>query len=601
TNGMTYNVTVAGGTATVTLSKAAGVSAANAQTLVNGIAYQNTNTDVPTAGNRVFSLTEIRDTGGTANGGTDTTALAGISSTVNVVAVNDAAVLSSATVGLTETNAALSTSGTLTISDVDSAQTFVAQTNTAGTYGTFSIDAAGAWSWTANSALNNLAAGQTVSDTFTVASADGTTTTVQVSVTGTNDAAVLSSSTILLTKNDAPLSASGQLAVSDVDSPQSFVPQTNVSGTYGTFSIDAAGAWTFTGNAAVDALTAGQTVSETFTVVSADGTASTVSVSITRAARDSVVISTASGPTSSTPVVAPDTPQPAPVVGDVPTPGLAGALPLKLPVDVTVPAANVTGGMGGAGATAGAFTAPGMPDLNALPPTAAGPAEGELSGFPVARLSVLEAAKQLETSLTPAAAAEPRFFGDTHRLFVYQGIPNMRLFGDGAGSVRVPEDAFAHTDPAAVVHLDARLANGQPLPAWLRFEGLRGTFSGQPPQGLEGTLHIEVVARDTDGREARTQFVLQVEELRAESGDRPLAGDLELGLDVDKQEAEKQRAAQRQPAQPREAAKPVKQPGEAKPQAAMPFSEQMKAAKETRDPLLERIAKAFSNTFRTPR
>ena len=74
-----------------------------------------------------------------------------------------------------------------------------------------SIDIAspGAWSYTAGSALNNLAAGQTVSDTFTVAAADGTTSTVQVSITGTNDAAVLSSATAALTETDAVLSTSG--------------------------------------------------------------------------------------------------------------------------------------------------------------------------------------------------------------------------------------------------------------------------------------------------------------------------------------------------------------------------------------------------------
>ena len=78
---------------------------------------------------------------------------------------------------LTETNAAadISTSGTLTISDVDSPATFVAQAGTAGSYGTFAIDAAGAWTYTASSAHNEFVAGTTYTDTFTVASADGTT------------------------------------------------------------------------------------------------------------------------------------------------------------------------------------------------------------------------------------------------------------------------------------------------------------------------------------------------------------------------------------------------------------------------------------------
>src|SRR3979490_2721220 len=191
---------------------------------------------------------------------------------VTINGTNDAAVLSSATVALSETNAALTAGGTLTISDVDSAQTFVAQTNVAGANGTFSIAANGAWTYTANSAFNNLNVGQSVSDTFTVASADGTTSTVQVTINGTNDAAVLSSATVALAETNAPLTTGGTLTVSDVDHAQSFVSQTNVAGTNGTFSIAANGAWTYTANSAFDNLNVGQSVSDTFTVASADGT-----------------------------------------------------------------------------------------------------------------------------------------------------------------------------------------------------------------------------------------------------------------------------------------------------------------------------------------
>ena len=48
-----------------------------------------------------------------------------------------------------------------------------------------------------------------VSDTFTVSSADGTTTTVQVTISGTNDAAVLSSATVALAETNAPLTTGG--------------------------------------------------------------------------------------------------------------------------------------------------------------------------------------------------------------------------------------------------------------------------------------------------------------------------------------------------------------------------------------------------------
>src|SRR5204862_430823 len=66
---------------------------------------------------------------------------------IDILGTNDAAVLSSASVNLTEgdTAADISTSGTLTISDVDSPATFQAQSGVAGNYGHFSINSAGAW------------------------------------------------------------------------------------------------------------------------------------------------------------------------------------------------------------------------------------------------------------------------------------------------------------------------------------------------------------------------------------------------------------------------------------------------------------------------
>jgi VCBS repeat-containing protein len=100
-------------------------------------------------------------------------------------------VLSADVSNLTETDTAgdISTAGMLTISDVDSPASFVAQAGTIGSYGTFAIDAAGAWTYTASSAHNEFAAGATYTDTFSVASADGTLSSVTINILGTNDAA----------------------------------------------------------------------------------------------------------------------------------------------------------------------------------------------------------------------------------------------------------------------------------------------------------------------------------------------------------------------------------------------------------------------------
>ncbi|MGC2048804.1 MAG: VCBS domain-containing protein, partial [Gallionella sp.] len=199
---------------------------------------------------------------------------------VAISGTNDAAILSSAAVTLDETNTPLSATGTLTISDVDSPQTFAAKKKIAGLYGSLSIDSNGRWKYVTNSALDELKEGQAVTDSFTVTSSDGTNTTVQVTINGTNDPAVLGSPRVPLKETNEPLKASGKVSIRDVDSPETFVAQSNVKGKNGTFSIDSGGAWTYVANSAFAELNAGQSVSDTFTVSSADGTQTTVKSTI---------------------------------------------------------------------------------------------------------------------------------------------------------------------------------------------------------------------------------------------------------------------------------------------------------------------------------
>ena len=204
--------------------------------------------------------------------------------TINILGTNDAAVLSADVSDLSETDTAgdISTSGTLTISDVDSPASFVAQAGTAGSYGTFAIDSAGAWTYTANSEHNEFEDGTTYTDTFAVASADGTTTSVTINILGTNDAAVLSADVSNLTETDTAgdISTAGMLTISDVDSPASFVAQAGTIGSYGTFAIDNAGAWTYTANSEHNEFEDGTTYTDTFAVASADGTTTSVTINI---------------------------------------------------------------------------------------------------------------------------------------------------------------------------------------------------------------------------------------------------------------------------------------------------------------------------------
>ncbi|AZE09767.1 T1SS secreted agglutinin RTX [Pseudomonas chlororaphis subsp. aureofaciens] len=202
--------------------------------------------------------------------------------TITVTGTNDAAVLSSASVTLSETNAPLTTGGSLTVSDIDSPESFQAQIDTAGNYGKFSIGTGGAWTYIADSAHNEFAAGTTYTDTFAVSSADGTLTSVTVHILGTNDAAVLSADIANLTETNAAvdISTAGTLTISDVDSAATFIAQTDTAGNYGKFSIDTSGAWTYVADSAHNEFAASTTYTDTFAVSSADGTLTSVTVHI---------------------------------------------------------------------------------------------------------------------------------------------------------------------------------------------------------------------------------------------------------------------------------------------------------------------------------
>jgi len=247
-----------------------------------------------------------------------------------------------------------------------------------------------------------------------------------------------------------------------------------------------------------------------------------------------------------------------------------------------------------AGAASIADRAMSLPDLNALPATAAGPAD--LAGFQLERMPLAEA-------MRVNALSDSSFVIGGQVLFVYHGIPDMQLLTDGSGFIRIPQDAFAHTDATAIVHLEARFANGLPLPSWLKFEGTGGTFRGVPPEGLLGFLDIEVIARDTDGREAHTRFNLELADLQTAEGRPADLPDLSLGLDVDGKEREKARreaagraVEARQPVQPKAGAdgKPGKQP-------AASFTDQLRGAKAARDPLLDRITGSSTGSSRDRR
>ncbi|WP_279388675.1 cadherin-like domain-containing protein [Pseudodesulfovibrio tunisiensis] len=83
----------------------------------------------------------------------------------------------------------LTVSGDLDAEDVDSSALFQQETQN-GTYGSFSVDANGFWTYTADNgqaAIQQLGVGQSLTERFTVRTADGTEQSVEVTIAGTND------------------------------------------------------------------------------------------------------------------------------------------------------------------------------------------------------------------------------------------------------------------------------------------------------------------------------------------------------------------------------------------------------------------------------
>ena len=182
-------------------------------------------------------------------------------------------------------------SGKLTVTDVEAGQsTFKAPAAASlkGTYGSFTFNAStGQWTYAldnSRAATQGLAQGVKVHDTLTVTSADGTATkTIDVTITGSNDAATITASgqqdTAVVeaggVANGTPgdPTASGKLTVTDVEAGQSTFKApaaASLLGTYGSFTFNAStGQWTYTldnARAATQGLAQGTVVHDTLTV-----------------------------------------------------------------------------------------------------------------------------------------------------------------------------------------------------------------------------------------------------------------------------------------------------------------------------------------------
>ncbi|WP_298944261.1 VCBS domain-containing protein, partial [uncultured Psychromonas sp.] len=166
--------------------------------------------------------------------------------------------------------ATLSTTGTLSLSDVDTTDTttFTPATVT-GAYGAVSIAADGSWTYEADNtqvAIQALDDGESLTDTITVTTSDGVEQAIVITINGVDDLSVVTGDDTGAVTEDADattLSTTGTLSLSDVDTTDTttFTAE-SITGDYGTVTIDENGEWTYAADntqAAIQALDDGET------------------------------------------------------------------------------------------------------------------------------------------------------------------------------------------------------------------------------------------------------------------------------------------------------------------------------------------------------
>ena len=149
----------------------------------------------------------VRDNGGTANGGINTSAQ--YTMRIDVTAVNDPAVVGGDLTGSVKEDVVTTATGVVTVSDVDTGEArFEAIADARGAYGTFSFDhLTGRWAYLLDNsgpAVQSLVDGEVRQDTFTIRTVDGTEKTITVLINGSRDTNPLSRSPKVLQQLSEP-------------------------------------------------------------------------------------------------------------------------------------------------------------------------------------------------------------------------------------------------------------------------------------------------------------------------------------------------------------------------------------------------------------
>jgi len=381
-----------------------------------------------------------------------------------------------------------------------------------GTYGSLTLNADGTYTYSVNNgngAVQALAAGTTLTESFNYTVSDGSLTDIAVltiTITGTNDAPSASNDTGTaaeaggVANGTAGSNATGNVLTndSDVDSgdSRSVSDSGTRTGTYGVLTLNADGSYSYAVNdnaAAVQALRAGQTVTETFSYTLADsaGATSTATLTITLTgandaptAVNDTASATEDGGTVTGNVLSNDTDVDTGDTRAVSNPGTrtGGFGTLTLNAD-----GSYSFAVNNASATVQALQA--------------GQTLSETFSYTVIDSAGATSTATLTITLTGANDA-PTVVGTTNSASTTAGQ---------AVSFSVPASVFRDADSSDSLSLTASLADGSPLPAWLSFNSTTGAFTGTPPSDFSGTLSLIVRGADSQGAEATTTVALTVD------------------------------------------------------------------------------------------
>ena len=180
-------------------------------------------------------------------------------------------------------------------------------------FGTFEMSAAGVWTYTLDDtdptvqALNGAA---TLTDMFTAETEDGTTQLVTVTIHAQNDTPAITGGTTgnvveaggVNNGTAGTPTATGNLNADDVDNPDDAwtvvaAGTASISG-HGTYAVAANGTWTYTiddTDTDVQALNGAATLTDTFNVVTEDGTTQLVTITIGAQNDDATISGTSTG------------------------------------------------------------------------------------------------------------------------------------------------------------------------------------------------------------------------------------------------------------------------------------------------------------------